>query len=88
MNADLALDSSDYKNTQKITWLTNDKKTTPTLCYHYDNVITKAVLKPDDDFKDYLNYNSMVTIATVVVMVTNNRSNDYRWYMRWPEILI
>lgn len=63
ITARLALEVTDYKNTQKLTWLpqTSHTQTTPTVCVHYDNVITKGVLKPDDDFKDYINYNSMVT---------------------------
>lgn len=65
MSAGLALNVTDYKNTQKLTWLaqTDRAQATPTVCVHYDNVITKGVLKPDDDFKDYINYNSMVTIS-------------------------
>lgn len=69
ITARLALDITDYKNTQKLTWLpqTSHAQTTPTVCIHYDNVITKGVLKPDDDFKDYINYNSMVTAGVLVV---------------------
>lgn len=67
-----ALEVTDYKNTQKLTWLpqTSHAQTTPTACVHYENVITKGVLKPDDDFKDYINYNSMVTMATLVSQAT------------------
>lgn len=66
VEARLALDSTEYKNTQKLTWLptTDHTQTTPTVCYHYDNIITKGVLKPDDDFKDYINEKSMVTMVT------------------------
>ena len=62
MEGQLTLDNADYKNTQKLTWLadTGHAPATPTVCVHYDNVITKGVLKPTDDFKDYINYNSMV----------------------------
>ena len=70
--ARLALDNTDYKNTQKLTWLavTDHAHTTPTVCYHYDNVITKGVLRPDDDFKDYLNPNSMVTMVILENVVS------------------
>ena len=63
VEARLALDCTDYKNTQKMTWLARSghAQTTPTVCVHYENVITKGVLKPDDDFKDHINYNSMVS---------------------------
>ena len=68
ISARLALEVTDYKNTQKLTWLpqTSHAQTTPTAYVNYENVITKGVLKPDDDFKDYINYNSMVTMATLV----------------------
>ena len=64
--AELALESTDFKNTAKLTWLADcgHVQTTPTICYHFENLIMKGVLKPDDDFKDYINYNSKVTIAT------------------------
>ena len=30
------------------------------LCVIFDHLITKGVLKPEDDFKDFVNYNSKV----------------------------
>ena len=69
MGAELALGNTAFKNTQKLTWLAEcgPAQTTPTICYHFDNLITKGVLKPEDDFKDYINYNSKVTVATPCV---------------------
>ena len=53
----------DYRKTQKITWLgeTTKAKFTPTVCVHYDHIISKAVLGKDEDFKSYINTNSKVT---------------------------
>ena len=66
----LALENTEFKNTQKLTWLAKcgPAQTTPTMCYHFDHIITKGVLKPEDDFKDFINYNSKVTMATQYVV--------------------
>ena len=58
----LALDDSDYKNTAKLTWLAklDSVAMTPTVIVHFDHLITKDVLKPDEDFKDFVNRDSMV----------------------------
>ncbi len=58
----LALDDTDYKNTPKLTWLAKVKSAamTPTVMVHFDHLITKGVLKPDEDFKDFVNRDSMV----------------------------
>ena len=62
MEARLELDNTDYKNTQKLTWLSDVDRAplTPTVCVHFDHLITKGVLKPDEDFKDFVNWNSKV----------------------------
>ena len=62
IEAKLALDDTDYKNTKKLTWLaeTSHAPFTPTVCVHFDHLITKGVLKPDEDFKDFVNRNSKV----------------------------
>ena len=62
IEARLDLDNQDYKNSAKVTWLacTDSMETTPTVCVFFDNIITKGILKPDDDFKDYVNWNSKV----------------------------
>ena len=60
----------DYKKTQKITWLaeTDKAKFTPTVCVHFDNIITKAVLGKDEDFKQYINKDSKVSKWTSLNM--------------------
>ncbi|XP_028256961.1 bifunctional glutamate/proline--tRNA ligase [Parambassis ranga] len=62
MEARLNLDNKDYKKTTKITWLadTNSSPLLPTICVSYQQLISKAVITKDDDFKDYINKNSKV----------------------------
>lgn len=62
LEAKLCLSDTDYKNTAKVTWLADTDRApfTPTVCVHFDHLITKGVLKPEDNFKDFVNYNSKV----------------------------
>ena len=62
LEAKLALSDTDYKNTAKVTWLaeTDHAPATPTVCVIFDHLISKGVLKPEDNFKDFVNYNSKV----------------------------
>lgn len=61
--AQLALEDDNYKNTLKLTWLaeTDHAPFTPTVCVHFEHLITKGVLKPDENFKDFVNPNSRVS---------------------------
>ncbi|ESO85454.1 hypothetical protein LOTGIDRAFT_154947 [Lottia gigantea] len=60
IEADLDLANTDYKKTQKITWLCDCKEgeLIPTVCIQYDHIITKPVLAKDEDFKSYINTDS------------------------------
>ncbi|XP_059171364.1 bifunctional glutamate/proline--tRNA ligase-like [Physella acuta] len=60
IEAQLDLNNTDYKKTQKITWLAEAEKGAfiPTVCIHYDHIISKPVLGKDEDFKMYINKNS------------------------------
>ncbi|XP_064621300.1 bifunctional glutamate/proline--tRNA ligase-like isoform X3 [Lineus longissimus] len=60
VNADLSLDNKDFKKTAKVTWLADADKCplTPALCVHFDHIITKGVLGRDENFKDFVNYDS------------------------------
>ncbi|KAL3874337.1 hypothetical protein ACJMK2_037366 [Sinanodonta woodiana] len=62
IDAELNLENTDYKKTQKITWLGQTKSTegsfTPTICVQLDHIITKPVLGKDEDFKIYINRES------------------------------
>ncbi|XP_065885207.1 bifunctional glutamate/proline--tRNA ligase-like isoform X2 [Dysidea avara] len=53
----LNLDNTSFAGTAKLTWLA-DKNTTPTILVHFEHLISKAILKPTDDFKDYINHNT------------------------------
>jgi len=55
----LNLENTSFSGTAKLTWLA-DKDATPTTIVHFDHLITKAILKPTDDFKDYVNHNTKV----------------------------
>lgn len=54
--------NTDFKNTLKLTWLADVPNVvlTPAVCVQFDHIISKGVLKPDEDFKDFVNYDSMV----------------------------
>ena len=63
LEAELRLEDTDYKNTQKLTWLAETGRApfTPTVCVHFEHLITKGILKPDEDFKDFVNKKSKVS---------------------------
>ena len=65
IDAEPLTQDQDFKKTQKITWLavTNQAEFTPTICVHYDPIISKPVCSKDDDFKDYINTDSKVCSA-------------------------
>ena len=55
----LNLEDTNYAGTVKLTWLPTTP-TTPTTVIHFDHMISKAILKKTDDFKDYVNKNTRV----------------------------
>ena len=81
----LDLDNKDYKDKQRLTWLAVGGHTplaTPTVCVHFDHLITKGVLKPDEDFKNFVNWNSKVCVSvgvTVVVLVCGDVGGWRGW---------
>ena len=63
VNGKLDLDNKNFKNTHKCSWVVADvdeAQTIPLKCVNYDNLITKAILDKEDDFKNFINTNSMV----------------------------
>ncbi|GFR95325.1 bifunctional glutamate/proline--tRNA ligase [Elysia marginata] len=60
IDAELNLENTDFKKTQKITWLAEAEggPFIPTVCLHYDHIISKGVLAKDEDFKQYINMDS------------------------------
>lgn len=59
VDAALNLDNKDFKKTLKLTWLAVEDDATaypPTFCVYFDNIISKAVLGKDEDFKQYIGH--------------------------------
>ena len=55
----LNLENTSFAGTAKLTWLA-DKDATPTTIVHFDHLISKGILKPTDDFKDYIKQDTKV----------------------------
>ncbi|KAH8312817.1 hypothetical protein KR044_013065 [Drosophila immigrans] len=59
VDAALNLDNKDFKKTLKLTWLAVEEDVNaypPTHCVYFDNIISKAVLGKDEDFKQYIGH--------------------------------
>ncbi|EDW68345.2 bifunctional glutamate/proline--tRNA ligase [Drosophila virilis] len=59
VDAALNLDNKDFKKTLKLTWLAVEDDASaypPTFCVYFDNIISKAVLGKDEDFKQYIGH--------------------------------
>ncbi|ALC47809.1 Aats-glupro [Drosophila busckii] len=59
VDAALNLDNKDFKKTLKLTWLAVEDDASaypPTYCVYFDNIISKAVLGKDEDFKQYIGH--------------------------------
>lgn len=59
VDAALNLENKDFKKTLKLTWLAVEDKEDeypPTYCVYFDNIISKAVLGKDEDFKQYIGH--------------------------------
>ncbi|ODM95546.1 Bifunctional glutamate/proline--tRNA ligase [Orchesella cincta] len=67
VDASLNLDDKDFKKTMKITWLAETAKSplTPIEAVYYDHIISKPVLNPDEDFKQFLGQNTKVKVDMV-----------------------
>ncbi|KRX12921.1 Bifunctional glutamate/proline--tRNA ligase, partial [Trichinella nelsoni] len=54
----LCLENTNFKNTLKLTWLCEEDKREkhliPIIASHFDNVISKAILGKDEDFKKFI----------------------------------
>ncbi|VEL09526.1 unnamed protein product [Protopolystoma xenopodis] len=65
VEAQLKLEDTDFKKTQKVTWLADSSNVPdgaglfcPVACIVYGNLITNALIGKDEDFKKFVNYNS------------------------------
>jgi len=66
VSAELDLDNKDYKKTLKVTWLPDDTlipedagKNVRLQCAYYDHIISKPIVGKDEDWKDYINKDSL-----------------------------
>ncbi|KAL7070834.1 hypothetical protein ACQ4LE_010005 [Meloidogyne hapla] len=62
VEAELDLDNKDYKKTLKVTWLTNTKPKTTNFIVktvHYNHIIDKAIIGKDEDWKQFVNRDSI-----------------------------
>ncbi|KAH8337466.1 hypothetical protein KR059_010928 [Drosophila kikkawai] len=66
VDAALNLDNKDFKKTLKLTWLAVEDDASaypPTFCVYFDNIISKAVLGKDEDFKQYIGHKTRDEVA-------------------------
>lgn len=59
VDAALNLENKDFKKTLKLTWLAVEDDPSaypPTFCVYFDNIISKAVLGKDEDFKQFIGH--------------------------------
>ncbi|CAI5438526.1 unnamed protein product [Caenorhabditis angaria] len=61
INATLELDNKDYKKTTKVTWIgqTKNGSTIPVVTADYDHIISKAIIGKDEDWKQFINFDSV-----------------------------
>lgn len=72
-------DDNDFSTPLKLTWLPADAKQKVTLKY-FGQLVTKAILGPDDDFRDYVNPNSLKQFDAVV-------QTDFLDYVKQGDIV-
>lgn len=65
VEAELNLENKDFKKTPKLTWLADTEKAPfiPCICVYYDNIISKAVLGKDEDFKNYIGHQTETKVT-------------------------
>ncbi|EDW24465.1 GL24160 [Drosophila persimilis] len=66
VDAALNLENKDFKKTLKLTWLAVESDPAaypPTFCVYFDNIISKAVLGKDEDFKQYIGHKTRDEVA-------------------------
>ncbi|CAJ0574284.1 unnamed protein product, partial [Mesorhabditis spiculigera] len=61
LTAKLDLDNKDYKKTLKVTWIADvaSPSTIPVVAVEYDHIINKAIIGKDEDWKNFINYDSV-----------------------------
>lgn len=68
IHAKLDLDNKDYKKTLKVTWLADidQEKNIDIKAYYYGYVINKPILEKTDEWTDYINKESLVSVFAVL----------------------
>ncbi|CAG2120275.1 unnamed protein product, partial [Medioppia subpectinata] len=61
IDAKLNLDNKDFKKTLKVTWI-ETSATIPAILTYFEHIISKPVLKPDDDFKNFINRDTKLEV--------------------------
>ncbi|XP_074597526.1 glutamyl-prolyl-tRNA synthetase [Brevipalpus obovatus] len=69
------LDDKDFKKTLKISWLKAGATIEAKFVY-YEHIILKPVLGKDDDFKDFVNKDSVRTVNFLVTDILNQHLTD------------
>lgn len=66
IDATINVEDKNFKNTVKVTWLADTPKSslTPIDAVYYDHIISKAVLSPDEDFKQFIGQNTKVSFPS------------------------
>jgi bifunctional glutamyl/prolyl-tRNA synthetase len=69
VDATLNVDDKNFKNTLKVTWLADTPKSslTPIDAVFFDHIISKAVLNPDEDFKQFIGQNTKVCCILTII---------------------
>ncbi|VDK62263.1 unnamed protein product [Cylicostephanus goldi] len=61
----LDLANQDFKKTMKVTWIAEAEAPSaaliPVVTVDYDHIISKAIIAKEDDWKNYINYDSVVS---------------------------
>jgi len=73
-------DDKDYSGTLKFTWLPKEDSLVKVTLKYFGHLITKAILGPDDDFKDYINPNSLREFEGLV-------QSDFLKYVEEKQII-
>eukprot|EP00096_Caligus_rogercresseyi_P003966 TRINITY_DN1801_c0_g1_i1.p1 TRINITY_DN1801_c0_g1~~TRINITY_DN1801_c0_g1_i1.p1 ORF type:complete len:1654 (+),score=500.98 TRINITY_DN1801_c0_g1_i1:395-4963(+) len=67
IDAEPLLEDKDYKKTLKVTWLAHSSAAQfiPTECIYLDHIISKPLLDKNDDFKNFVNPDSLFKVSMV-----------------------
>lgn len=57
--------NGNIKAAKKLSWLANVPTNTPCVLHEFDNLVTKEKLDEDDDFKEFINPNTLATTGAI-----------------------